>query len=231
MNIDVTEIQKFNDLAHAWWDPAGSLHFLHRLNPLRLQWIERFTSLEKKDILDIGCGGGILSEALAQKGAFVTGIDLSEASLSIAKEHSEQMNLSIQYQKISAEELAQQKANAFDIVTCMEMLEHVPSPQSIVFAASKLVKPNGFIFFATLNKNLRSFLYAILGAEYVMNLLPKGTHLYERFLPPSQLARYIREAKLKTCNIVGIKSNLSATTFEFSDDVSINYMLACQRPS
>lgn len=231
MNVDKTELLKFNRLAQKWWDPDGEFRSLHALNPLRLQWIESLTLIEGKKILDVGCGGGILSEAMAQNGAHVTGIDLATEAIDAAREHGVQNGLRIDYRLISAENLADQEANAYDIVTCLEMLEHVPDPRAVVQACSRLVKPGGSVFFATLNRNLKSFIYAIAGAEYIMRLLPKGTHRYDRFLTPAKLSQWVREAKMDVTAMTGISANMLGSHFYLSRDMSVNYMMTCTRRS
>lgn len=230
MNVDQTELLKFNALSGKWWDPDGEFRFLHELNPLRLQWIESITPLEGKQVLDIGCGGGILCEAMAKRNAFVTGIDLADEARRAAEAHRETSGLLIDYRLISAEALAKAEPGKYDIVTCLEMLEHVPDPASIISAAAELVKPGGAVFFATLNRNLKSFIYAIAGAEYLLGLLPRGTHQYARFLKPAELSQQVRNAGMEVSAITGISSNLTASRFHLSRDVSINYMMACRRP-
>ncbi|MCM1512727.1 MAG: bifunctional 2-polyprenyl-6-hydroxyphenol methylase/3-demethylubiquinol 3-O-methyltransferase UbiG [Oxalobacter formigenes] len=219
---------KFNASPDAWWNRQGTFRFLHELNPLRLQWMENLSSLRGKKVLDIGCGGGILSEALAKRGAKVTGIDLAPQALQAACIHMETSGLPVDYRLISAETLAQKTPAAYDIVACLEMLEHVPDPASIVSAAARLVKPNGTVYFATLNRTLKSFLYAIAGAEYVLGLLPKGTHRYDRFLSPAELSQFIRQAGMTVTAITGITGSLAAWQFHLSQDVSVNYMTACR---
>ena len=228
MNADQAELLKFNTSPDAWWNPQGTFRFLHELNPLRLQWMESLSSLHGKKVLDIGCGGGILSEALAKRGADVTGIDLAPQALHAARIHMETSGLPVDYRLISAEALAQKTPAAYDIVTCLEMLEHVPDPASIVSAAARLVKPNGAVYFATLNRTLKSFLYAIAGAEYILGLLPKGTHRHDRFLPPAELSQFIRQAGMTVTAITGITGNLATRQFHLSQDVSVNYMIACR---
>lgn len=229
MNQDPSELRKFNAVSKSWWDTNGPFRPLHDLNPVRLQWITQHVSIENKNILDIGCGGGILSESLAREKANVTGIDLAESALETAREHSRQSGLTIRYLAISAEDLAKQEAAQYDIVTCMELLEHVPSPASIVTACSKLVKPGGHVFFATLNRNLKSLLYAIIGAEYIMRLLPKGTHHFEKFITPAELSRHVRSASMSVTDITGITCDLTAKNFRLSSDTGVNYMLSCKK--
>jgi len=230
MNVDQAELLKFNTLAEKWWDSDGAFRFLHRLNPLRLQWIESLSPLKGKQVLDIGCGGGILCEAMARCGATVTGIDLATDTICAAQAHSEQSGLLINYRVVSAETLAQVEPGRYDIVTCMEMLEHVPDPASIISAASQLVRPGGVVCFATLNRNLKSFVHAIAGAEYVLGLLPKGTHQHARFITPAELSQHVRNAGMTVTAITGTSSNLTASRFRLGTNVSINYMMGCLRP-
>lgn len=230
MNVDQAELLKFNALAGKWWDANGAFRFLHELNPLRLQWIESLSSLEGKQVLDIGCGGGILCEAMAKRGAIVTGIDLADEAIRAADAHRATSGLVIDYRLISTETLAKVAPGKYDIVTCLEMLEHVPDPASIISSASELVKPGGIVCFATLNRNFKSFIYAIVGAECILGLLPKGTHQHVRFLTPAELSQHVRNAGMAVTAITGISSNLTASRFHLSQDVSINYMMACRRP-
>lgn len=230
MNQDPSELRKFNAVSESWWDINGPFRPLHDLNPVRLQWITRHVSLKNKNIVDIGCGGGILSESLAREKANVTGIDLAENALETARKHSRLSGLPIRYLAISAENLAEQETGQYDIVTCMELLEHVPDPASIVAACAKLLKPGGHVFFATLNRNLKSLLYAIIGAEYIMRLLPKGTHHFEKFITPAELSRYIRSAGMSVTDITGITCDLAAKNFRLSPDTGVNYMLSCKKP-
>lgn len=230
MNADHAELLKFNASPDTWWNREGAFRFLHKLNPLRMQWMENLTSLRCKKVLDIGCGGGILSEAMAKQGAQVTGIDLASQAIGAALAHRETSGLAIDYRLASAEELALETPAAYDIVTCMEMLEHVPDPAAIVSAAARLVKPNGTVYFATLNRTLKSFFYAIAGAEYVLNLLPKGTHRYDRFLTPAELSQRIRQTGMAVIAITGMTGSLATGQFHLSRDVGINYMMACRRP-
>jgi len=230
MNIDQTELQKFNALAQKWWQPDGVFRSLHRLNPLRLRWMESITPAAGKKVLDVGCGGGILSEALAQQGARVTGIDLAGEVLEAAKAHRMQSGLSIDYRQVSVEDLAATEPGAYDIVACLEVLEHVPDPAMTVEACSRLVKPGGTVFFATLNRNLKSFIYAIAGAEYILGLLPRGTHRHARFLTPAELSHAARKAGLEVFAMTGIGCNLSGKNFYLTRDVSIHYMMACTSP-
>ncbi len=227
-NVDAQEIAKFEALAYRWWDTESEFKPLHDINPLRLDFIDKHTSLSGKKVLDIGCGGGILSESMAKSGAKVKGIDLGEAPLAVAKIHAKDEDLDVEYQAISAEEIAQQEPNSYDIVTCMEMLEHVPDPAAIVSACANLVKPGGHVFFSTINRNPKSFLFAIVGAEYVLNLLPKGTHHYEKLIRPSELDRWVRQASLHTNEIIGMTYNPLHKTYKLSSDTSINYIVHSQ---
>ncbi|HLR30749.1 MAG TPA: bifunctional 2-polyprenyl-6-hydroxyphenol methylase/3-demethylubiquinol 3-O-methyltransferase UbiG [Paenalcaligenes sp.] len=227
INVDPAEIEKFSALATRWWDPDSEFKPLHEINPLRLNWIlEQVGSLQDKKVLDVGCGGGILSESMAQQGADVTGIDLAMRSLKIARLHSLESGVSVEYHHSSAEEFAAQHPEKFDVITCMEMLEHVPNPASVVSACAQLVKPGGWVFFSTLNRNPKSFLFAIIGAEYVLNLLPRGTHHYESFIKPSELARAARQADLKIQKINGLSYNPLNKIYSITDDSSVNYLMA-----
>lgn len=230
INVDHAEIEKFSALASKWWDPTSEFKPLHEINPLRLGWIETTVgTLENKKILDVGCGGGILAEAMAAQGAQVTGIDLAERSLKIARLHSLETGIKVDYQLISAEAMAEAHPQQFDVVTCMEMLEHVPNPASVIHACAQLVKPGGWVFFSTLNRNPKSFLFAILGAEYVLNLVPKGTHEYESFIKPSELVRSAREAGLHAHQIKGLEYNPITKHYKLSGDSSVNYLIATQK--
>jgi len=224
-NVDAEEIAKFEALAFRWWDTESEFKPLHDINPLRLNFIDKHAHLAGKKVLDIGCGGGILSESMAKRGAIVKGIDLGEAPLAVAKIHAKEENLNVEYQAIAAEDIAQQEPSAYDIVTCMEMLEHVPDPSAIVQACADLVKPGGHVFFSTINRNPKSFLFAIVGAEYVLNLLPKGTHHYEKLIRPSELDRWIRQSSLHTNEIIGMNYNPLHKTYKLSSDTSVNYIV------
>ncbi|MCX5592749.1 bifunctional 2-polyprenyl-6-hydroxyphenol methylase/3-demethylubiquinol 3-O-methyltransferase UbiG [Alcaligenes endophyticus] len=229
-NVDQAEIDKFSALASRWWDPNSEFKPLHAINPLRLGWIQEHTGgLQGKKVLDIGCGGGILSESMAHAGADVTGIDLAERSLKIARLHSLESGVQVNYQLISAEHMAAEHAEQFDVVTCMEMLEHVPDPGSIVRACAQLVKPGGWVFFSTLNRNPKSFLMAIVGAEYVLNLIPKGTHSYESFIKPSELMGSTRAAGLQATELRGLTYNPLSDHYALNNDASVNYLLATRR--
>lgn len=232
VNVDPQEIAKFSELAHRWWDPESEFRPLHQINPLRLDWIDQRASLRGKRVLDVGCGGGILSDAMARRGADVLGIDLSTKALRVASLHALEANTpSVQYREVSAETLAAESPSEFDVVTCMEMLEHVPDPLSVVSACAALVKPGGWLFFSTINRNPKSFLFAIVGAEYILKLLPKGTHEYAKFIKPSELAGYCREAGLDVNESCGLEYNPLTRRYWLSGDTSVNYMLACRRPA
>ncbi|GHT99686.1 ubiquinone biosynthesis O-methyltransferase [Betaproteobacteria bacterium] len=228
-NVDPTELQKFSELAHNWWDPASEFRPLHEINPLRLDWIDGLAGLDGKKVLDVGCGGGVLAESMAARGAAVTGIDLAEKPLSVARLHLFESGLKVDYQQISAEAFAEAHPGAFDVVTCMEMLEHVPSPASTVAACAQLLKPGGQAFFATLNRNPKSYLFAIIGAEYVLKLLPRGTHDYARFIKPSELARYCRDAGLNSGALQGMSYNPVTRTYRLDRDISVNYLFQATR--
>ncbi|MCX7896633.1 MAG: bifunctional 2-polyprenyl-6-hydroxyphenol methylase/3-demethylubiquinol 3-O-methyltransferase UbiG [Rhodocyclaceae bacterium] len=229
-NADPQEIAKFSDLAHRWWDPQSEFKPLHDINPLRVEWIARCVDLAGKDVLDVGCGGGLLAEALARLGARVTGIDLSEKALGVARLHRLESGLTIDYRLISAEALAAETPAAFDIVACLELLEHVPDPAATVAACAQLVKPGGQVFFSTLNRNPKAYLFAIIGAEYLLRLLPKGTHEYAKFIRPAELAQFCRQAGLEVCELKGMSYNPLTKTYRLSRDVSVNYLLRCRRP-
>jgi len=229
-NVDPAELAKFSELAHRWWDVNSEFRPLHQINPLRLDWIQTLKPLMGKQVLDVGCGGGILSDAMARVGAHVTGIDLATKSLKVAQLHAlETQTPNVSYREVSAEALAAEKPASFDVVTCMEMLEHVPDPASVVKACATLVKPGGWVFFSTLNRNPQSFLFAIVGAEYVLNLLPKGTHEYAKFIRPSELAGFCREAGLQTQASRGLQYNPLTQRYWLDANTRVNYMLATQR--
>lgn len=230
-NVDSAEIAKFSALAHKWWDPDSEFKPLHDINPARVDLIERHAGISGKRILDVGCGGGILAEALAARGAEVTGIDLAEKSLKIARLHLFESGQKVDYLLKPVEALAQEAPESFDIVTCMEMLEHVPEPASIVAACSRLAKPGGWVFLSTLNRNPKSYLLAVLGAEYVLNLLPRGTHDYTRFLKPSELARMTRATGLETVEVAGMHYNPFNRKVSLDRDASVNYLVACRKPA
>lgn len=228
-NVDQAEIDKFSALAHRWWDPTSEFKPLHAINPLRLGWIQSISPLVGKRVLDVGCGGGILTESMSKEGATVTGIDLSTKALKVAELHQLESGTSVDYRSISAEDLAREEPNAYDVVTCMEMLEHVPNPASVVQACANLCKAGGTIFFSTLNRNPKSYLFAIIGAEYVLKLLPKGTHQYEKFIKPSELAQYTRAANLEFLEIKGLTYNPLTQIYRLSSDTDVNYMIAVRK--
>ncbi|MBZ0093065.1 MAG: bifunctional 2-polyprenyl-6-hydroxyphenol methylase/3-demethylubiquinol 3-O-methyltransferase UbiG [Sulfuricellaceae bacterium] len=228
MNVDHLEIDKFSQLAHRWWDTNSEFKPLHDINPLRLDYIESFIGLAGKSVLDVGCGGGILSEGMAARGASVSGIDLSEKALKVAKLHLYESGLKVDYRLVAVEQLAEENPRSFDIVTCMEMLEHVPDPASIVRACAQLVKPGGHVFFSTLNRNLKSYLFAVIGAEYLLKLLPRGTHEYGKFLKPSELSRYCRDAGLDVGDLSGMSYNPLAKTYSLCSDTRVNYLMYCK---
>lgn len=230
-NVDSAEIQKFSELAHHWWDPNSEFKPLHEINPLRLAWIvDHCGGLANKTAVDVGCGGGILSESMAAQGAAVTGVDMAEKALKVARLHLYESGLQIDYQQIPVEELAALHPASFDVVTCMEMLEHVPNPASVVQACAQLAKPGGWVFFSTLNRNPKSYLFAVIGAEYLLKLLPKGTHDYAKFIKPAELARMVREAELEMHDLTGLTYNPLTKVYKLEADVDVNYMIACQKP-
>ena len=232
INVDPLEIEKFSQLAHRWWDPTSEFRPLHEINPLRLNYIEELAGMEGKTVVDIGCGGGILSESMAASGANVTGIDLSEKALKVAKLHLLESGQQVDYRRITAESLAEEKPQHYDIVTCMEMLEHVPDPSSIIRACSELVKPGGKVFFSTINRNPKSFAFAIVGAEYILNMLPKGTHEYAKFIRPSELGQAIREAGLVLNDITGMTYNPITKKYRLNpNDVDVNYLMHVTKPA
>ena len=230
-NVDQGEIAKFESIATRWWDTESEFRPLHEINPLRTNYIEEFAPLAGKKVLDVGCGGGILSEGMAHRGADVTGIDLGEANLTTAKLHALESGVSINYQCVAVEEFAEQHAGEFDVVTCLEMLEHVPDPASIVRACARLVKPGGHLFFSTINRNPKSYLMAVIGAEYVLNLVPAGTHDYDKFIKPSEMASWFRESDIQMLDMTGLTYNPITKNYKLvSNDVDVNYLVACQRP-
>jgi 2-polyprenyl-6-hydroxyphenyl methylase/3-demethylubiquinone-9 3-methyltransferase len=232
LNADPAELAKFSDLAHRWWDKNGEFKPLHRINPLRLDWIQETASLNGKLVLDVGCGGGILADSMAHVGAHVTGIDLASKALRVAQLHAlESQTPNLNYQEISVEALALQQPESFDVVTCMEMLEHVPDPSSVVHACAALVKPGGWVFFSTLNRNAKSFLFAVVGAEYLLNMLPRGTHEYAKMIRPSELASYCRSAGLNLRDTQGMEHNPITQHYWLSSDTSVNYLFATQKPA
>lgn len=232
LNVDPQELAKFSELAHRWWDPQSEFRPLHQINPLRLEWIDQLSNLAGKNVVDVGCGGGILTEAMAHKGAQVLGIDLAGKSLKVAQLHAMETGLrNVSYECIAAERLAQERSAAFDVVTCMEMLEHVPDPAAVVQACYDLAKPGGWVFFSTINRSPKSFLMAIVGAEYVLRLLPKGTHEYARLIKPSELARWARHAGLASVAFKGMQYNPMTQRYWLDQDTSVNYLLACRKPA
>jgi 2-polyprenyl-6-hydroxyphenyl methylase/3-demethylubiquinone-9 3-methyltransferase len=231
MNADPLELKKFSDLAHQWWDPTSEFRPLHEINPLRLDWINSHAALAGKDVVDIGCGGGILAESMAKKGARVTGIDLSEKALKVADLHSLESGVQLRYELIAAEDLAAREAASFDVVTCMEMLEHVPDPGSIVAACAKLAKPGGRVFFSTINRNPKAYLHAVIGAEYLLRLLPKGTHDYAKFITPAELSQFARRAGLIVDGLKGMGFNPLTKIYSLNQDTSVNYLVACTKPA
>ena len=230
-NVDPAEIKKFNDLASRWWDPTGDFKPLHDLNPLRSEYIADLLELEGVQAIDIGCGGGILAEALAKKGAQVTGIDMGEAPLAVARIHAAEAQLEITYQQITAEQIAAEQPESYDLVCCMEMLEHVPDPASVIQSCADLAKPGATLTFSTINRNPKSFLFAVVGAEYVLGLLPRGTHEYKKFIRPSELSSWCRQAGLNVEEVLGVTYNPISKEFAISQtDVSINYMIRASKP-
>ena len=229
MNVDQSEIDKFSALAHRWWDPNSEFKPLHAINPLRLNWIKSIVNIDGKKVLDVGCGGGILAESMAQSGADTTGIDLSEKALKVAELHALEVGANLTYRSISAEALADEQPEQYDVVTCMEMLEHVPDPASVVRACAKLCKPGGTLFFSTLNRSPKSYLFAIIGAEYLLRLLPKGTHEYTKFIKPSELVAFTRQADLEMIGIKGMSYNPITQVYSLGEDVGVNYMVAVHK--
>jgi 2-polyprenyl-6-hydroxyphenyl methylase / 3-demethylubiquinone-9 3-methyltransferase len=229
INADPAELAKFSELAHRWWDTESDFRSLHQINPLRLDWIDSLAAIDGKRVLDVGCGGGILAEAMARRGAQVAGIDLSDKALKVAALHLSESLLKINYQKIAAEDFAAAHPASFDVVTCMELLEHVPEPASMVAACAKLVRPGGQVFFSTLNRNPKSYLFAVIGAEYLLGLLPKGTHDYMRFIKPSELARWSRSCGLRPDEMLGMLYNPITKQYRLGSNCDVNYLLRCVR--
>lgn len=230
-NVDSAEVAKFEALAHRWWDRNSEFKPLHDINPLRANYIDSKSPVAEQKLLDVGCGGGILSEAMAQRGAIVTGIDMGETPLSVARLHQLESGVEVDYQQITAEELAEQQPGQYDVVTCLEMLEHVPDPASVIAACKKLVKPGGDVYFSTLNRNPKSYLFAIVGAEYLLKLLPKGTHEYSKFIRPSELGNWVRQAGLQLQDMTGMTYNPITKQYALkADDVGVNYLVHCKRP-
>ena len=228
-NADPAELEKFSQLAHRWWDPTSEFKPLHEINPLRLDYIDRIAGLNGKTVLDVGCGGGILSESMAGRGAIVTGIDLGDKPLQVARLHLLESGKKVDYRKVAVEALAAERPGSYDVVTCMEMLEHVPDPASTVRACAQLAKPGGHLFFSTLNRNPKSYLFAVIGAEYVLNLLPRGTHDYAKFIKPSELAQFCRNAGLNATDMTGMSYNPFSREYSLGRDTDVNYMIACRR--
>jgi len=224
-NADQNELDKFSQLAHRWWDPHSEFKPLHQINPLRLTWIDSHANISGKRVLDIGCGGGILSESMAVKGAAVTGIDLSGKGLAVARLHLLESGNTVEYLEISAEQLASEAPASYDVVSCMEMLEHVPNPASTIAACAALVKPGGHVFFSTINRNLKAYLLAVIGAEYVLKMLPKGTHDYAKFIKPSELSRWSKSVGLEPAELVGLSYNPITRSYSLGGDTSVNYLL------
>lgn len=229
VNADPAELAKFGDLAHRWWDPNSEFKPLHDINPLRLDWIDAAVSLSGKRVLDVGCGGGLLSEGMASRGAEVTGIDLSEKPLGVARLHLLESGQSVDYRKVSVEQLAAEMPAAFDVVTCLEMLEHVPDPASVIAACARLVKPGGTVFLSTINRNAKAYLLAVIGAEYVLNMLPKGTHDYARFIKPSEMARWAKAADLEPEEFTGMTYNPLSKKYSLGRDTDVNYLVRAVR--
>ncbi|MBQ9724910.1 MAG: bifunctional 2-polyprenyl-6-hydroxyphenol methylase/3-demethylubiquinol 3-O-methyltransferase UbiG [Neisseriaceae bacterium] len=228
-NVDIEEINKFSKLADKWWNKNGELKTLHDINPVRLAFIQEYVELSGKKVIDVGCGGGILSEALAQAGASVKGIDLADASLEVAQQHAHDNGLEIDYQKISAEQLSEELPNSFHGVVCMELLEHIPDPQSVINACAALAEQGGYVFFSTLNRNLKSYLHAIVAAEYVLKMLPRGTHEHKKFITPAELVRMARNAGLETIALRGMTYRPLSGDYVLSEDTSVNYLMCCRK--
>ena len=227
INVDPAEIARFSELAHRWWDPASDFKPLHDINPLRLDYIDRCAGLNGKTVLDVGCGGGILAESMAQRGAQVTGIDLSDKALKVAQLHVLESGVALDYRHASAEDFARERPQHYDIVTCMELLEHVPDPASTVRACATLAKAGGHVFFSTINRNLKSYLFAVVGAEYVLRMLPRGTHRYEKFVKPSELGGFCRQGSLDVREVIGMTYNPLTDRYALGTDTSVNYLMHC----
>jgi 2-polyprenyl-6-hydroxyphenyl methylase/3-demethylubiquinone-9 3-methyltransferase len=229
-NADPRELDKFSELAHRWWDPHAEFRPLHEINPLRLQYIDRIVQLRGKKVLDVGCGGGILSESMASRGADVTGIDMAERPLKVAELHRMETGVAVDYRRIAVEELAASQPASYDVVTCMELLEHVPDPSSTVSSCAKLLKPGGWCFFSTINRNPKAYLFAIIGAEYVLGLLPRGTHDYAKFITPAELGKMCRDAGLSLAEVVGMTYNPFTGIYSLGTDASVNFILSARLP-
>ena len=227
INVDPAEIARFSELAHRWWDPASDFKPLHDINPLRLDYIDRCAGLSGKTVLDVGCGGGILAESMSQRGAQVTGIDLSDKALKVAQLHVLESGVALDYRHTSAEDFARERPQHYDIVTCMELLEHVPDPASTVRACATLAKAGGHVFFSTINRNLKSYLFAVVGAEYVLRMLPRGTHRYEKFVKPSELGGFCRQGSLDVREVIGMTYNPLTDRYALGSDTSVNYLMHC----
>lgn len=230
-NVDLKELEKFSELASRWWDPNSEFKPLHQINPLRLNWIDERSKLNNKRVLDVGCGGGILAESMAERGASVVGIDLADAALSVARLHALETGAELEYLSISAEDYAESHPESFDVVTCLEVLEHVPHPESTIAACARLVKPGGTLYFSTINRNPKSWLFAIVGAEYVLNLLPKGTHEFKKFIQPAELETFCRSAKISVSDITGLTYNPLSKIYKLENDIAVNYMMQAQKPA
>ena len=230
-NVDVSELEKFSALASKWWDPNSEFRPLHQINPLRLDWIDGVCPLPGKTVIDVGCGGGILAESMARKGALVKGVDLAEKSIGVARLHGLESGVTVDYEVIATEAIADREPEQYDLVTCMEMLEHVPDPASVVAACAKLAKPGATLVFSTLNRNPKSFLFAIIGAEYILKMLPKGTHEYAKFIKPSELASYARAAGLELRQLIGMTYNPLTKVYALNRDTDVNYIMAFTKPA
>lgn len=230
-NVDAAEVAKFNALAARWWDPEGDFRPLHQINPLRLDWIRQATQLAGRRVVDVGCGGGILTEAMAESGATVTGIDMADGPLTVARLHQAESGVAVDYLQTTAEQLAEQRPGEFDVVTCLEMLEHVPQPFEVIRSCEALVKPGGDVFFSTINRNPKSFVFAIVGAEYVLKLLPAGTHEYRKFIRPSELDAWAREAGLELVSSIGLHYNPFTREYSLGDNLDVNYLMHFRRPA
>ena len=230
INVDSAEIAKFSELAHRWWDPESEFKPLHDINPLRLDYVDHIAVLNDKQVLDVGCGGGILTESMAKRGARVTGIDLADKALKVAQLHALETGSAVNYRMAAVEDIARESPRVFDVITCMELLEHVPDPASVVAACATLVKPGGHVFFSTINRNLKAYMFAVLGAEYLLRLLPRGTHRYEKFIKPSELATQCRQSGLEIREIIGMTYNPLAKQYSLRSDTDVNYIMHCLAP-